>query len=268
MTATNSPTLTDSAVRLASSIWKKSGLRSTPLATFANYISHYPIPFGLTSAHGTLYGWNIHERLHHHEPETVTFFEKNIKPGDSVADIGANIGYFALLFSDLVGENGKVVSFEPSPEAYKNLHRAAQGRKNITVENKGVFSKNDTLTLHSRRGGDPMGSLMYERGARSTKVPVIMLRDYGATFNWAKIDVEGAELEVLRGMASPVRAVLEVAKGIIEDYGGGVEKFFYEIENLGYTIYFIVENGETIRYDHTNIKTLKDNIYIEPKQNT
>lgn len=241
-----------------------SKLNSTSATLVADRIALHPIPFGLTSEYGVLYGWNMRERLHPQEPETVAFFKKKIKSGDCVADIGANIGYYALFFSSLVGPNGKVVSFEPSPTAYHYLVRATKKYPNIRTENMGVFSRNDTLTLYAARRGDPMGSFTYKRGSITNQIPVIPLRDYSQHFDLAKIDVEGAELDVLRGLEKPIPAVLEVAKGIIKEQHGGIDKFFEQIEVLGYRIYFIIDNGDIIPYSKENLPRLKDNIYIEP----
>lgn len=261
-----SPSIGDRITNMTSNVWRAFGLRNTKLVLFADFISHYPMPFGLSSPYGRLYGWNLHEKLHSHEDETVSFFKKHLKEGDVIADIGTNIGYFTTLFSYLVGENGRVISFEPSPTAYANLLKAVKQKKNVITVNKGIFSKSTTLKLYSKINGDPMGSVMYERGDLCIEVPVIALRDYDAPFTWAKIDVEGAELEVLRGMKMPLRTVLEVAKGIIEEHGEGVPKFFSDIESLGYSIYYIVENGEHIAYQKENLYLLKNNIYIEPSR--
>ena len=264
MTNSASKTFGDTLTQLASRTWKTLGLRNTRLASVADFISHYPIPVGLSSPHGTLYGWNIHEYLHGHELETIAFFKKHLQPGDVIADIGTNIGYFTMLFSTLVGENGRVISFEPSSGAYKNLCKAVRGKKNVTTVNKGVFSRTDTLKLSTKRSGDPMGSVMYKRGDQEVEVPVVALRDYDIPFTWAKIDVEGAELEVLRGMKAPIPAVLEVAKGIIEEHGEGLPKFFADIESLGYRIYHIMQDGDIIPYTRDNLHVLQSNIYIEP----
>ena len=79
-----------------------------------------------------------------------------------------------------------------------------------------------------------------------------------------KIDVEGAEIEVLKGMKERITAVLEVARGILETYQGGIQKFFSEIELLGYSIHFITAGGNTIPYMHGDMSPLVNNIYIKP----
>ena len=52
-----------------------------------------------------------------------------IKPGDNVWDVGANVGFYTQLFADVVGPDGKVIAFEPSPEAFETL-RSLAAKKN------------------------------------------------------------------------------------------------------------------------------------------
>ncbi len=255
---------TDMLATLLSRIWRTVGARSGALRRLADGVAHTTIPFGLTGPYGTLYGWNMHEKLHPPEQETIAFFTKRLRPGETIADIGANIGYYTLLFSILVGESGRVVSFEPSPHAFNLLTKATRAKKNVVRVNKGVFSREDSLTLYNARPGDPMGSFMYERGAPVGKIDVIPLSSYPLDFDWAKIDVEGAELEVLRGMKRPIKAVLEVARKILVDRGSSVERFFADIEALGYRVHLIIADGETVPYTKETLHRLRDNIYIEP----
>ena len=56
-----------------------------------------------------------------HEPDLQKGLPKFIKPGMTVFDVGANIGFFALAAANLVGENGKVVAFEPNPSVVARL---------------------------------------------------------------------------------------------------------------------------------------------------
>jgi len=57
------------------------------------------------------------------EPDETNFFNKSIDKGMTIIDIGANIGYFTLLFSKLVGDSGKVITFEPNPHSFKILKK-------------------------------------------------------------------------------------------------------------------------------------------------
>ncbi|MFA6095228.1 MAG: FkbM family methyltransferase [Candidatus Paceibacterota bacterium] len=248
-------------------IYRAFGSKSRWVSRIVDRLTHIPLPIGLSYQYGTLYGWTIYNKLHNPELETVEFFKKHLKPGDRIADVGANIGYYTLLFSNLVGERGKVTAFEPSPIAFARLTKATRGIKNIDLVNRGIYSHRETLKLYSLSKGDPMGSVVYERGPNYTEIDVIPLSEYPTdAFNWAKIDVEGAEIEVLRGMRTPMKAMLEVATGIQEEYGGGVNKFFSDIEGMGYRIFFIRDGGEIVLYTGSNLDMLKSNIYIEPRE--
>src|SRR5438270_9273167 len=71
------------------------------------------------------------------EPNISRLFERVIEPGDVVADLGANIGYYSLLFSKLVGSSGQVVSIEALPRLAETVRDNARrnGMTNIRVEN-------------------------------------------------------------------------------------------------------------------------------------
>jgi hypothetical protein len=69
------------------------------------------------------------------EPEITRWIERALQPGDGFIDVGANIGYFSLLASKLVGERGAVVAIEPSPELFAALeaHVARNGAGNVRM---------------------------------------------------------------------------------------------------------------------------------------
>src|SRR5689334_16415618 len=61
------------------------------------------------------------------------FAKQLIRPGDTVVDIGANLGYYTKLFSEWVGNNGKVIAIEPVPLYNRIIKWACSGRKNIEL---------------------------------------------------------------------------------------------------------------------------------------
>jgi len=76
--------------------------------------------------------------------------KKIVNDGDVVLDIGANIGYYTLIFAKLVGKNGKVYAFEPEPNNLAILKKNIEinGYKNIEVIDKVVSNKNGTVKLY------------------------------------------------------------------------------------------------------------------------
>ena len=70
-----------------------------------------------------------------------------LKPGSCFIDIGAHVGYFSLMASHLVGCEGKVVSFEPTPRTRKVLELNVECRKNVVVEPCAVWSREKKMDM-------------------------------------------------------------------------------------------------------------------------
>lgn len=133
----------------------------------------------------------------------------NLKPGDVFWDVGANEGFFTLLASVLVGEKGKVVAFEPHPRTCQQLAKqvSINARSNVAIIQKAVADTPGKMQLVD----DPMctmarlAQVKSARGAdRTIDVSVTTLDDEfsrcdGRVPDLIKIDVEGAELLVLKG---------------------------------------------------------------------
>lgn len=129
-------------------------------------------------------------------------FQHAVHEGSVVYDIGANVGFYTLLASTLVGPRGQVYAFEPSPRNCQMLRRHLEMNdiKNVSLQQVAVFSR-DGEGLFDCGINHSMGHL----GTSGTvRVPTIALDSF--VFDQAmpppnviKIDVEGAELEVLKG---------------------------------------------------------------------
>jgi FkbM family methyltransferase len=144
----------------------------------------------------------------------LEYFAENIKRGETVIDVGGNVGQYAVLFGSLVGPAGKVISFEPDRDFRALLERNVainSLESRVKVEPLALFDTMGTHTFYSRNG-DSMSSL--ERAGfgtnadlddiRETTVHTIPLDDYLVSAglsdpDWMKIDAEGAEINVLRG---------------------------------------------------------------------
>lgn len=132
-----------------------------------------------------------------------------VRPGDTVLDIGANIGLVTLWLSKLVGENGKVHAFEPNPELQKILDKTLAHNKvfNVSLHPVALGSKESQLELRIPRSNAGAGSLIHHRNLDDCdifSVPVsslstIVAKEGIKSIRFIKIDVEGFEAEVLRG---------------------------------------------------------------------
>ena len=72
---------------------------------------------------------------------------RSIKTGDVIFDIGANIGYYSILFAKLCGENGCVHCFEPVPETYQKLLQNLGSCKNAKLNNLAAADFEDTFEM-------------------------------------------------------------------------------------------------------------------------
>lgn len=132
-----------------------------------------------------------------------------VKTDFVVLDIGTNIGSTLLQFANLVGENGKAYGFEPDPFNYKNCVQNIELNpfKNVSVSNIGLGNENGEFSLvvdtPTNRGGNRI-QLENVSGKESVKIKVQRLDDWVLAsnlkkINLMKIDVEGFEMNVLKG---------------------------------------------------------------------
>lgn len=136
----------------------------------------------------------------------IAFLKRVLKPGGTFLDIGANIGFYSLIASRLVGKNGCVLSIEADPFNYKKLkHNISlnKGMNNIVPLQVGVSDKKETIRMGiytlGNRGGN---SFLRNDFPESINVDCeslhnILCRNQVDTIDIAKIDIEGFEYRVL-----------------------------------------------------------------------
>jgi FkbM family methyltransferase len=144
------------------------------------------------------------------ENEEWRFVERVLEPGMTVLDIGAHHGYYTLLASRKAGPEGRVIAFEPSPrERWRlNLHLRLNGCRNVETEDCALGETDGTAQLHLVLGTDSgCNSLRMPAVTEQTElIPVrierldrvLQERRIGQV-DFIKLDVEGAELSVLKG---------------------------------------------------------------------
>lgn len=159
-----------------------------------------PEDLGISPSIGVL-GW--------YELRTTELFVEVLREGYTVVDVGANIGFFTLLAARIVGKSGTVLSFEPEPTSFSLLSKSVE-RNNFS--NVRLFQKcvsdvvgNRTLYLSATRHKG-MHSLIRDSGGASITVPATRLDAEISSLDidridLLKIDVEGAEPEVIAGAA-------------------------------------------------------------------
>jgi FkbM family methyltransferase len=179
-----------------------------------------------------------------------------IKPGFTAIDVGANIGIYSLVMGKLVGNCGKVFSFEPATESFASLidHIQRNGLRNIVLpyqllvgdKSGKCFFVEEGTNGTNRIGGSPFQS----QRAKTVLKEMITLDEFfikeGISPDFIKIDVEGYEMSVLKGahniMGSKRCPILcELHPGYWNELGydwDGLEQFLYQ---LGYDIFMVDE---------------------------
>jgi FkbM family methyltransferase len=135
-----------------------------------------------------------------------------IRPGMTVVDVGANIGLYSLFLAGLVGPQGRVIAFEPDPDlvALLRANCTANGVGNVEAHHAALGSKADRLMLQRltiNSGENHLGSKGREAFRRPVEVDVAAFDALlpGSRPDFVKIDVQGWELNVLRGMEATLR---------------------------------------------------------------
>ncbi len=179
------------------------------------------------------------------------FIETLDLTGKTIYDIGGDQGIYTLFFARKVGEHGRVFTFEPNPVSHLHIETnvALNNFKHVNVRNVALGDKAGKLTfafLPNDPGTGTADPLIIEQirkmpGATVTEVNVDALDNLISTASlpkpdFAKIDVEGLELNVLRGM----RATLEQARPqlFIEIHGADLEA---KTKNIREVVSFLLE---------------------------
>jgi FkbM family methyltransferase len=175
---------------------------------------------------------------------------RHLRPGDIACDIGANKGSFIYWLSWWV-RDGRVVAFEPQPELAGDLVNICRviGLFNVKVEASAVYSHSGNQDLFLPTGHPPGASLhrktLETESFTTLSVPLVALDDYFSENDKVallKIDVEGAELQVLKGAARILRQRAPLLVFECENRHlapGNVGDVFSYLEGFGYQGSFV-----------------------------
>jgi FkbM family methyltransferase len=181
---------------------------------------------------------------------------------DCIWDIGANIGHYTKIFSNKVSDSGAVYAFEPSPKNYTKLKKNCGLLHNIFIFNFGLGEKENKVFF--QQGADSIGatSRIVETNVGGIEIDVFVGLDLienkiAKAPNAIKIDVEGYEYEVIKGLGSylsdsNLRLIgIEMHFGILKERGNETAPLL--IEKI------LVENGFNIDWtDPSHIVAMRN----------
>lgn len=198
-----------------------------------------------------------------HEEVTTKLFRKIVRKGDTVLDLGANIGYFTLMAARAVGVEGKVYSFEPEPKNFEYLKKNIEVNEfaQATANQKAVSDQNGTTRLyicaydsghHTINKYDGIEAIARGRPFAKTAIDIETVRvddflsEHGVgRVDVIKMDVEGAEALVLNGMRetllnNDVKVFLEFFPILMTKMGSDPKLYIESLLNdFGFDVYAI-----------------------------
>jgi FkbM family methyltransferase len=206
------------------------------------------------------------------KPATTQVFRELVKPGMTVVDVGANIGYFSLLSASLVGPTGQVHAFEPYPGYQERLKKslAVNDLPHIRlvpfalsdkVEKHELYKGLASASMHKWTYADPVFNQIHD----VVTVRCLPLDEYAKRYlnriDLIKIDVDGYEMNVLRGGRESLKkykpvVVIELFEEALVDAGSSVRQlldFFKELDYVPYS-----EQGRCLDYDALHLEATRD----------
>jgi FkbM family methyltransferase len=188
------------------------------------------------------------------EPDAVRCYEKRLKPGDVVLDIGANIGAHTLHFARAVGPAGRVLAFEPTAYAHgklrANLALNPELEPRVMLRQTLLMDSADAAVPETICSGWPLvqdeglhpehlGKPHSTAGARTATLDATFAAAGVDRIDFVKLDVDGHELAVLKGATATLRTLhppilIELCPHVCEEHGYTFSELVQCLTDLGY----------------------------------
>lgn len=183
------------------------------------------------------------------EPKSTELVKRIIKNDWVILDIGANIGYYTTLFSDLVGDHGKVYAFEPTLHYLEALRAnvAVNNSSNVEIINTGL---SDMESKSKIKIGDSSATMHWISEAKERDTEIIELQTLDSfiekrsisRLDFIKIDIDGHEPRVFKGASKTLEKfrpviLFEISKKHYEHAGFSLTETYNEIIPSGYNCF-------------------------------
>jgi len=188
-----------------------------------------------------------------YEPHVTSLFCSMLEKGMTVVDVGASVGYYTLLAAKRVGDGGLVLSFEPEPFRFEMLIKNIKinGWNNVKAYQLAVSSSDKEMKLKPSGSGLSGGGFTLSAGNEdAVTVKSVTLDSFFLQTDpdIVKIDVEGGELEVLRGMRKilangKAKIICELHPALLSSLGYSAKDIEDLLKQYNYNIYLIGGRG-------------------------
>lgn len=210
-----------------------------------------------------------------YEKETTRLFKQLLEPGMVVIDIGAHVGYYSLLAARQVGPTGKVYAFEPEPTNHELLQKniALNGYHNIVPFKQAVSNLPGTTNLYLTALDNGRHSTYHQKHqeigsveVETTTVDALLESEGWPNIDLVKVDVEGAEMHVLEGMAQllqkpdELKLVIEFNPSLLQGAGVDPVQFLGKLASWRLKVHLIDEVDRLSNLDHEDFRSLADQL--------
>jgi FkbM family methyltransferase len=187
-----------------------------------------------------------------HEPLTTELVKQFLKPGMNVVDIGGNLGYYALLEAQMVGDAGRVIAIEPVASNFAQLSSnvAANGYRNVILENVAIGTINGSAPIYLSKKSNwhslqPVPWETSEVTVRVSTLDSLLARHELPSLDLIRMDLEGYEIKVIRGMKSTIkkyrpRLLIELHPQVVG--AQAMITFLKQLKALGYELEWVLDN--------------------------
>lgn len=272
------------------SLYRKTLKRFRPAHVAVHWLlSHTAIPLlELVTQFKTMpddpFWFRLELLMNQHETETTALVRRIVRPGMTVLDVGAHVGYYARMTGALVGDTGRVIAFEPHPRNYGYLVNNIGARKNITALQIAASDAEGTAELFDYLMMSASGSLHYDEtlrevqrsganegdfaprsrdfagekfSVRTARIDECLAERGIESVDFVKMDIEGAEINALRGMTQTIARSPRLA--LVMEYNPlGLKAFdvnpvdaLYEVVAMGFARVEVIESDSTLT-DYTH----------------
>lgn len=206
---------------------------------------------------------------HRHEGETIRHLDQLAQPGMTMLDIGAHVGYYSRRYAKILGENGRIFSFEPHPRTFATLKHNVAALPQVTAVQLALAEQEGTAELHDYLMMSASGSLHYDESmvelqkaqthasdiaprigqtfaaqtftVRTTPVDAFLVARGVSQVDLVKMDIEGAEIGALRGMQQTIAnspnlvLVMEYNPQALKAFGHDPIAALHEVQSFGFS---------------------------------
>lgn len=198
-----------------------------------------------------------------YEPEVTAAFCTLLQPGSTVFDVGAHVGYYTLLAAGRIGQLGSVHAFEPVPEIFERLRAnvALNGFRNVHLNRLALSTEEGFLHIYPASGSNSgtssilrtLGNAPVPVKVPSTTIDAYVRRNGLRKLDLVKLDVEGAELFVLRGGEQILASqgpdvIVEMGNSLFQQAGYDLSTVLDFMTSLGYQPFRIDNPQGTFTY--------------------